>query len=317
MPDADPRVRHLGAGEMTRPALEALAVDLGPRVRRQAQLAPFTAMRVGGPADLLIVVESSAGLAETVRAAQRHGVRWRVLGGGCNVLIADDGLRGLVIINRASALSIDGCMIRAESGAMLATVARKSTDAGLAGLVWATGLPGTVGGALVGNAGAFEGDIAASLESATVLEPDGELAGRASEWFGFDYRSSRLKRETDAPRAILDATFCLEPGNETVLRARADEVLRARRTGHPSGATMGSTFKNPPGEYAGQLIEEAGLKGHSVGGARVSEQHANFIINAGGATAESILALIRHVQAEVRRKFDIELELEIELLGWE
>ena len=316
MRDVDASVRPL-AGSAARSAIEALAGELEGSVRPRASLASFTAMRVGGPAELLVVAESAGDLTGAVAAARRHGVPWRVLGGGCNVLIADRGLRGLVIVNRASSISIDGCTVWAESGAMLATVARRTLDAGLAGLAWASGLPGTVGGAVVGNAGAFEGDIAGTLRSATVLEPSGEALERDSGWFGFEYRHSRLKRQTDRPRVVLSVVFELEPGEEGALRARAEEVLRSRQTRHPSGATMGSTFKNPPGSYAGQLIEDAGLKGYSIGGARVSEHHANFLINEGDATAEDVLTLIQHVQAEVKRRLGVGLVLEIELLGWE
>lgn len=303
-------------------ALDALAEALGPGVRRRAPLAPFTAMRIGGPADLLIVVESLDELAHSIQEARRLAVPWRVLGGGCNVLIADQGLRGLVIINRAASTAFEDEGVRAASGAALAVVARRAVEKCLSGMAWAAGLPGTVGGAVVGNAGAFGGQIADSLRSAMVLEPDGAVVERGHAWFDFAYRDSRLKREATAEgdarvqRVVLSAFFQLESGNGAALQARFDEVLAQRRAHHPSGSTMGSTFKNPADHYAGQLIDEAGLKGYRVGGAMISEQHANFFVNRGDATAEDVLALIRHAQAEVKRKFGVELIPEIELLGW-
>jgi UDP-N-acetylmuramate dehydrogenase len=298
------------------PALDALAETLGSRADRGVALTHFTAMGVGGPADLLVVAESVDELVDVVGAARRHGVPWQVLGAGCNVLVADHGLRGLVIINRAASVSFDEHGVRADAGTKLAPLAQRTANRGMTGLVWANGLPGTVGGAVVGNAGAFDGDVAGTLRSATVLEPNGEIVERTNAWFAFEYRSSRLKRELGSGRVVLAATFALEPGDADALRTRADEVIRWRRNHHPLGATMGSTFKNPPGRYAGQLIDEAGLKGHRVGGAQVSEQHANFIVNTGDASAEDVLALIENIRAEVERRFDVGLDLEIELLGW-
>jgi len=198
-------------------------------------------------------------------------------------------------------------------------LADEAVRRGLGGLEWAAGLPGTVGGAVVGNAGAFEGNIAAVLRSATVLEPTGEVVERSNAWFEFDYRLSRIKRaegQGGGRSVVLAATFELQPGDPESLAARAAGFKEWRRTRHPAGATMGSTFKNPPDSHAGYLIEQAGLRGYRIGGAQVSELHGNFFMNTGSATAADVLALIEHVRAEVRRQFGVELELEIELLGW-
>jgi UDP-N-acetylmuramate dehydrogenase len=296
--------------------LGALAKALGKRVKRDESLAPYTAMRVGGPADLLVVCESVDRVVETVALARKHKVNWLLLGGGCNVLVADVGVRGLVIVNRAANIAFDGDTVRAEAGALLAQLARQAVERGLAGLEWAAGLPGAVGGAVVGNAGAFEGDVANVLRSATLLEPDGEVVERPNEWFEFDYRLSRIKREKPGQRpVVLQATFDLQESDPAALRARADEILEWRRTRHPSGATMGSTFKNPPDSHAGYLIEQAGLRGSFIGGVQISELHGNFFMNTGDATAAEVLALIEHARAEVKRQFGVELELEIELVG--
>lgn len=304
--------------------LDALAEALGERVRRDESLASHTAMRVGGPADLLLVCRSVDEVVRSVRLAWRYNVPWRVLGGGCNVLIADSGVCGLVIINRAAGIAFHDETVRAEAGVRLTSLAQEATRRGLGRLVWAMGLPGTVGGAVVGNAGAFEGDIAGVLRSGTVLETDGGIVDRPAEWFELEYRGSRIKQKAgsrkqeagSAEYVVLAATFELQPSDSERLAARAREILERRRTRYPSGATMGSTFKNPPGDHAGRLIERAGLKGHRIGGARISEQHANFLVSTDDATAADVLALIEHAQAEVERQFGVELELEIELVGW-
>jgi UDP-N-acetylmuramate dehydrogenase len=315
--------------------LNTLAAALGPSVLRDEPLAHHTAMRVGGPADLLIVCESVDEVVRAVGLARQHGVDWRLLGGGCNVLVADGGVDGLVIVNRAARIEFGlakdkGANImkkeaaRAEAGAQLAILARETVGRGLTGLEWAAGLPGTVGGAVVGNAGAFEGDIASVLCSATVLGLDGEVMERPADWFEFDYRLSRIKRENlssskggeSGEHVVLAATFGLQRGDPKALTAKADEILEWRRTRHPSGATVGSTFKNPPDSHAGYLIEQAGLRGYRIGGAQISELHGNFFMNTGDATADDVLALIKHARAEVRRQFGVELELEIELVGW-
>ncbi|MBC7225915.1 MAG: UDP-N-acetylmuramate dehydrogenase [Thermoflexales bacterium] len=295
------------------------ASGLGERARREEPLASYTAMRVGGPADLLVVCRTTEEVVEAVERARAAGVPWRVLGGGCNVLVSDAGVRGLVVVNRADRTRIeaDGT-VWAEAGAPMAALARETAARGLAGLEWAAGLPGTVGGAVVGNAGAFGGDVASVLRSVTLLERDGSIAERPADWMAFAYRESRIKRLPPQERpVVLAATFCLTPGDSAVLAARVEEILTWRRTRHPSGATMGSTFKNPPGNHAGRLIEAAGLKGYRIGGAMVSELHANFLINTGSATAADVRALIRHIQAEVERQFGIRLEPEVEFIGWD
>ncbi len=298
--------------------LDALAEALGPRVRRDEPLARYTRLGVGGPAEMLLVCQSVDEVIEAVGLARRHGVDWLVLGAGCNVLVADTGMRGLVIVDRAAHVEFSGLLVRAEAGALLASLAGEAVRRGLAGLEWAAGLPGTVGGAVVGNAGAFEGNVASVLCSATVLGPGGAVAERSSEWFEFEYRGSRIKRSGGAEgqgSVVLAATFELTPGDSEALAARAGEILEWRRTRHPAGATMGSTFKNPPDSHAGYLIEQAGLRGYRVGGAEIAELHGNFFMNAGGATAADVWALIEHARAEVYRQFGVKLELEIELLG--
>ncbi len=305
-------------------ALRCLADDLraalGPAaVGERRPLARHTTLRIGGPADLLAVARTAEALRQAVTLAWQHQVPCLVLGSGSNVLVSDAGVRGLVVLNRARAVSFSGARLRAESGAALAAVARRCVARGLAGLEWAVGIPGTVGGAVVGNAGAWGGEIASVLVQAAVLEPGGILAEWPVERFGYGYRTSVIKRQGargKGPEAvILAADLALRPDDRARLKARVAEILARRKAGQPPGASCGSVFKNPPGDYAGRLIEAAGLKGQRSGAAEISPVHANFIVNHGGATAADVKALIDLARRKIEAQFGVELELEIELLG--
>ncbi len=295
--------------------MERLARMLGEGVRRNEPLAPYTSIRVGGEADLLLVCRSADELARAVRLARQLEVPVRVLGDGSNVLIADAGVRGLVLINRANRVhfAANGT-VEAEAGTRMAVLARQAAGLGLKGLEWAAGLPGTVGGAVVGNAGAFGGEIAASLHHATLLDPQGRVVEREVDWFEYGYRQSRLKRERGG-YVVLAATFALEYGEPEWLAERLRQVLEERQARQPAGLSLGSTFKNPPEGSAGLLIDRAGLKGYQLGGVRVSEKHANFFVNVGGASAADVMALLRHVQREVEAREGVRLEPEIEFVG--
>jgi UDP-N-acetylmuramate dehydrogenase len=308
-------------------------------VEAEQPLARHTALRIGGPADLLAVVESVSELRQAVVLSWEHGVPCLVLGGGSNVLVSQQGVRGLVVLNRARAVAFapprsgpsqgeetSKGQVRAESGASLSRLARQCVDRGWGGLEWAAGIPGTVGGAVTGNAGAWGGNIATTLIQATVLEPGGSVVKWPVKRFAYGYRSSILKkgvaargtrrREAAVPRAVvLDAEFALQAGDRARLQARVGEIAAQRRATQPPGATCGSVFKNPAGDYAGRLIEAAGLKGKRVGGAEISPLHANFVVNIGGATAADVLVLIDMARQEVQARFGVTLELEIELIG--
>ncbi len=296
-----------------------LKAALGPRaVRQNESLARYTAIRIGGPADLLAVAGSVETLRQAVALAGDHGIPWRVLGGGSNVLVGDAGIRGLVILNRAKAITFAPRLVRAESGASLSMVARQSVARGLVGLEWAAGIPGTVGGAVVGNAGAWGSDIASTLLQATVLEAGGGAAEWPVERFEYGYRTSILKQQGSNRKrqvVVLEAKFALEAGEREELQARVAEISARRKASQPPGATCGSVFKNPPDDYAGRLIEAAGLKGQRRGGARISTVHANFIVNHGDATATDVRGLIDLVRQTVLARFGVTLELEIELIG--
>jgi UDP-N-acetylmuramate dehydrogenase len=295
----------------------ALRAALGDEsVAEGRPVARYTSLRVGGPADLLIVAESAGSLQQAVTLAWERDVPCYVLGSGSNVLVGDGGIRGLVVVNRAKAVGIVEGGIRAESGAALATVARLAVSAGLEGLEWASGIPGTVGGAVVGNAGAWGSDVASTLGQATVLQADGSAAAWAPERFGYAYRTSALKRQGPGRRGVvLEAEFRLQPADSASLQARVAEISARRKASQPAGASCGSVFKNPPGDYAGRLVEAAGLKGQARGGAIISPVHANFVVNEGGASAGDVRSLIELMRQTVRERFGVTLELEIEVLG--
>ena len=306
---------------------DSLEVALGPgAVQANQPLARYTAFRIGGPAEVLVVADSAQALGQAVTLAWEHRVPYRVLGGGANVLVSDAGTCGLVIVNRARGVALptsrqqgtptEAFSVRTESGASLSTVARRCVSRGMAGLEWAVSIPGTVGGAVVGNAGAWGGDVASTLMQALVLDP----AVGAEEWpaerFEYGYRTSKLKQADRVPKCVvLEAEFALSLGDREALEAHVAEIVARRKASQPPGASCGSVFKNPPGDYAGRLIEAAGLQGRRVGGAEISTVHANFIVNRGGATAADVKALIDLARRAVQEAFDVGLELEIDLVG--
>ncbi|NDJ36372.1 MAG: UDP-N-acetylmuramate dehydrogenase, partial [Chloroflexi bacterium] len=220
------------------------------------------------------------------------------------------------IINRAADHSHTGTIITAESGLASIRLARLCARYGLAGFEWAIGVPGTLGGAVVGNAGAHGGDMAGSVVTVEAITPAGPLTW-TNDQLAFDYRSSRIKRE-GLPCVITLVVLKFEAGDPDAISARMGEFNAYRKRTQPAGATLGSTFKNPPGDHAGRLIDVAGLKGTQIGGARISEKHANFILNMGGATAADVMALADLARETVAKQFGVTLELEIEPVGvWE
>ncbi len=294
--------------------MHTLQTAFGNRVQHNVPLAPYTAARLGGPADALLAIRSADELAQAVRLLWEAGQPFHILGGGSNVLVSDAGVRGVVLLNRARAVRFSAQGVWAESGANLGNLARQAAGRGLGGLEWAAGIPGTVGGAVFGNAGAHGSDIAARLHVAEILHPArGRIRMQAID-LGYAYRSSALKRG-ELPGVVLGAGLRLTPRPPQDIRAQMETYLKRRKDTQPPGASMGSMFKNPPGDYAGRLIESAGLKGTRIGGAEISRVHANFFINRGNATAGDLYRLIQLARETVARRFGITLELEIELLG--
>jgi UDP-N-acetylmuramate dehydrogenase len=322
-------IRHSNY-QITQIQHEALTAEFGSRLRENVLLDRYTAARVGGPADLLLEARSADELARMVAWMWEHDISFLILGGGSNVLVSDAGVRQVVVINRARQVRFDDLAqpptVWAESGANFGLVARQAAQRGLAGLEWAAGIPGTVGGAVFGNAGAHGGDLAGCLVLAEILQhsssegiekPEGANTVRENwpvEKMGYEYRSSILKR-SPGQAVVLSATLRLERSTPSAVGAKLDEFVSFRRRTQPPGASMGSMFKNPPADYAGRLIEDAGLKGMRVGDAQISTLHANFFINQGKASAADISTLIRIARGKVAERFGVNLDLEIELVG--
>ncbi len=286
-------------------------------IRLNEPMARYTTARIGGPVDVLVEATSAKELKSLVVAARESQLPITILGGGANVLVSDAGLRGLVIVNRAKRIEFrENAQVWCESGTVLPALARECVTRGLAGMEWAVGVPGTVGGAVVGNAGAHGRDIAADLLSATILNDANEVVEWSKAELQFAYRSSKIKRERRGKQAVvLAATFQLTAAEPSELAKKADEFNDYRRRTQPPGASIGSMFKTPPGEAAGRLIDQCGLKGTRVGDAEISTVHANFFVNHGQAKASDVKTLIDLAREQVKAKFGVELELEIELLG--
>jgi UDP-N-acetylmuramate dehydrogenase len=295
---------------------ELLREKLGSAVRQHVPLARYTSARVGGPADLLVTANSADELAAIVTTLWESGTDFVLLGGGSNVLVGDRGIRGVTILNRAKDVRFDEGeqpKVYAESGVVLSNLANRCALKGLSGLEWAATVPGTIGGAVYGNAGAFGGDMARTLSSADVLSPVGSERWTVDK-LGYGYRTSILKRR-EVRAVILGAELRLEHGDPAEVAAKIAEFSESRKATQPPGASMGSTFRNPPDDYAGRLIEAAGLKGTRIGSAAISTLHANFIITHEQTRAADVRALIQVVKKAVLEKSGVDLELEIELVG--
>ncbi len=295
--------------------------QLEPRLLRDEPLARYTACRMGGKADYLYVArESPDELADVVAVAWAADVPVRVLGGGANVLVSDAGFRGLIVINRMNEVKFgdwhEGRTVSATAGTSLSVLANRCQRQGLTGFEWTVSIPGTLGGAIVNNAGAHGGDMHDSVADVVVLEPDGPKLYTKAD-LGYAYRHSVLKAREDKRFLVLLATLILAHDDPNAIKARMQDFIAHRKHPQPPGASLGSIFKNPPGDYAGRLIEAAGLKGYQVGSATVSPVHANFIVNsdAKDGRADDYYALIRHVQQTVLQTQGVELELEVELVG--
>ncbi len=273
-----------------------------------------TTLRVGGPADCVAEPGSNDEAGELLKLAERFQVPVTVIGNGSNLLVCDGGIRGLVIRfgHSFSACSITGETMEAQSGILLSDLAQQAASAGLTGLEFASGIPGTLGGAVVMNAGAYGGEIAQVIESAEILSGSRIITLRRDE-MELSYRHSRMQRTGEL---ILSARFRLAKDDPAVIRERMADLKIRRLEKQPLNLpSAGSFFKRPAGAYAAQLIDEAGLKGFRIGGAMVSEKHAGFLVNAGGATAADFLALMRAVQEKVYAHSGFRLEPEVRIIG--
>ena len=308
--------------------LATLRQKFGERLQTEVELSRYTAARVGGPAEMLLEAKSARELRAMVTVLWELGQPFLTLGGGSNVLVADAGVRGVVLLNRARRVRFSdhgSCpSVWAESGANFGLLARQAAARGLSGLEWAAGIPGTLGGAVVGNAGAFGAELATNLVVAEILhrmpvmEAMDQPIVRREKWtaerFAYSYRSSVLKTGADMA-VVLSAKLALERSTVEAVQARMDAHTTIRHRTQPPGASTGSMFKNPPGDYAGRLIDAAGLKGTQIGGVQISPLHGNFFINVERASASDYYRLVRLAQDTVHEKFGVDLELEIQLVG--
>lgn len=278
-------------------------------------LSKHTSFKIGGPADCLVEVENTNQLREILKYLRVLEEPYVILGNGSNLLIRDGGIRGIVIKigDKMSDIRVEGNQITVQAGALLSRTAKAALDHGLTGLEFASGIPGTVGGAAVMNAGAYGGEMKQVVTSVTVLDPEGEELVLDNETMEFGYRTSVIKHR---PFIVTEVVFTLSEGDPDKIRSLMEELAQKRREKQPlEYPSAGSTFKRPEGYFAGELIMNAGLRGYRQGGARVSEKHCGFVINTGGATAADVLAVMDHVRETVLDKYQVELEPEVIVLG--
>ncbi len=296
--------------------------NLRGEIKLNEPLAAHTTFRIGGPADTLVFPADREDLASLLRELRAGKIDYTIIGGGSNLLVRDGGVRGAVIsLRHLDAISIAHeyraiggayAVIVAEAGVPLARVLNFAVEKGLTGMEFSAGIPGTVGGALCMNAGTAQGEIGDVVDSVTLLSPDGELLERRRDEMAFGYRSASVP----SGHAVLAARMILRHGDKDRIRSRVKEIMQQRAERQPIGLpSAGSVFKNPLDDAAGKLIESAGLKGFTVGSAQVSEKHANFIVNLGGATAADVIKLMEIVKARVLEVHRVRLETEIKIIG--
>lgn len=296
---------------------DLLKRELGERVLLDEPMSRHTSFRIGGAAELYAVTRGIDELSRWMETIWQLEVPYFLLGKGTDILVSEEGIQGLVIKNECQQIRLgedDGTIVYAEAGASLAQLAAEASEAGLSRLEWAIGIPGTVGGAIGTNAGAFGSCIADVLQEVSVLGCDGVVHTFQAGDLDFGYRSSRFLRQ-EPREVILSTRLGLEKEEKELIGTRLSQYIETRRATQPLEPSAGSVFRNPIGGAAGWFIEQAGLKGLSVGDAQVSERHANFIINRGRARAQDVVNLIEMVREEVERRFGVKLELEIELVG--
>ena len=286
-------------------------------------MSQYSTFKVGGPAEAIISVTNIEDLARLIHWLKKNDVNWWIVGRGSNILVPDQGLAGVTIVLEGEFGSIEklesegsqkenSTLIRAGAGCLLSKVIHYCTKNSLSGFEFAFGIPGSVGGAVIMNAGAWGHEIENLLDSATLMDNNGEVSTEQGRNLGFTYRGWGMKPKT----VLLYATFTLTTSSKEEIKAACRKYQELRKNNQPLiEPSAGSFFKNPPGLSAGRLIDEAGLKGHSIGGAKISEKHANFIVNTGSASATDILNLMRLVQNTVYKQFDIKLEPEVHILG--
>lgn len=284
------------------------------RILLQEPMKLHTTFRIGGPADCMVCLENEEQLCRVQKYLRLVDVPYTVVGNGSNLLVSDNGYEGIVLeIGRhMSKIEVKDCYLEAEAGALMSQVAKAAKEHGLTGLEFAAGIPGTIGGGAVMNAGAYGGEMSQVVTTVTVVNRNGEVMELDNSTMEFGYRTSVIQNQ---PFVVTKVTFRLQPGDPEQIAAKMEELAQRRREKQPlEYPSAGSVFKRPEGHYAGQLIMEAGLRGYSVGGAKISEKHCGFIVNTGNATAEDVKDVIWEVQRRVKERFHIDLEPEIKFL---
>lgn len=294
--------------------LRSIICDPG-RIRRDEPLKKHTTFRIGGPADFFLEVNDRQELSRVLALASQEGMPVYILGNGSNLLVSDEGVRGFVMVlsGEFNQYKVEGSIVRAGGGYNLPKLATQVMKQGLGGIEFACAIPGTVGAGLVINAGAHGGELAQVVTEATVVWGDGRTERLTPDQIGFRYRSSNLQRSS---AIVVEVVMALHPREKEEMQKAVQHLLERRRTTQPlHQPNAGSIFMNPPGEFAGRLIEQAGLKGLREGEAQISEKHANFIVNLGGASAKDVLILMDRVRTTVQERFGVRLEAEVKIWG--
>lgn len=284
-------------------------------IRLQEPMAGHTTFRIGGPADCFVQLENKEQLIQVQRYLRQVGMPFFILGNGSNLLVSDKGYRGIVlqIGQRMSRITVAGNIITAQAGAPMSQIARAALEHGLTGLEFASGIPGTIGGGVVMNAGAYDGELSGIVTQVNVVNSEGEYMELENESMEFGYRTSIIRNNSFT---VTEVIMKLEKGDREQIKAKMEDLAARRREKQPlEYPSAGSTFKRPRGNFAGKLIMDAGLRGFQIGGAKVSEKHCGFIINTGNATAEDVRDVISEVQERVKQMFHVDLEPEILFLG--
>lgn len=278
------------------------------------ELKNYTTFKIGGPADIIVKPTTCEAIKDIIKLCQSYKVPYYILGNGSNLLAQDEGYRGVIIqiANQLGEVQVQGNQVIAQAGALLSKVATKAMENGLTGLEFAHGIPGTIGGAIVMNAGAYGGEMKQVVTACKVLDPNGNIKILSLEELELGYRSSVIERKG---YIVLEVVMQLKPGDQTVIWEKMKELLARRKEKQPlDKPSAGSTFKRPEGYFAGKLIMDSNLQGCQIGGARISDKHCGFVVNTGEATCKDVEALIEHVQQVVEEKFNVKLETEVKKL---
>lgn len=281
----------------------------------QESMASHTTFRIGGLADCFVQLENTEQLIKVQKYLSQVGVPFFILGNGSNLLVSDAGFRGVIlqIGPKMNRVTVEGNVIVAQAGASMAQIARTAMEHELTGMEFASGIPGTIGGGVVMNAGAYGGELSQIVTQVNVVNNEGEIMELDNETMEFGYRTSALKNH---PFIVTSCTLCLKPGNQEEIRAKMADFQQRRREKQPlEFPSAGSTFKRPEGHFAGKLIMDAGLSGYQIGGAQVSPKHCGFVVNTGDATAKDIKDLIDYIRETVYERFSVHLEPEVIMLG--